>query len=197
MISAVGIVATIYASLRLFSASRIVGDQTLILEGIALLMYAIALGVEVTGLLGAVSAVGIGGGHPPWARHLPGMGQSQLEVGKILQASLLAGYLYVASYAVHAASLYAGAKSERALLPSMVIVYMDYNLIALVLLVAICFALVNIYGATRQAVLYHVLICASHAMGIVVASLGETWLLAPIALRSVAPLALIPWRRGG
>ncbi len=36
-----------------------------------------------------------------------------------------------------------------------------------------------------------------HVLGIVVALFAEAWLLLPIALRGIAPLALLSWRRGG
>ena len=204
LLTAASVVIVVYAALRLFHASRIVGDQALILEGISLLMYAVALVLEVSGLV----SVALGGRwwwHSGEAHALGEGVYGHTEAMRIVQASLLAGYMYVASYAVHAGSLYASTRGREpgqllaaTIPPFLSILYTDYNILALLLLAAICFALVELYRATLQAIVYHLLLAASHILGIAAPALGATWLLAPVLLRSLAPLTLLPplWRRG-
>ncbi len=64
----------------------------------------------------------------------------------MLQASLLAGYVYVVAYAVHAASLYASMNLERQpLVPVLAAIYTDYNIIALMLVAVILYMLLAIH----------------------------------------------------
>ena len=185
-----GVLPLVYAAFRLLGVARLTGDTRFALEAISLIIFAVGLALEALGLISSV--LQLGGHRPPWARHaIPGV-----EVGMVLQASLLAGYLYVASYAVHAGALYSG--RFEPLLPAILVVYAEYNIIALVFLAVLCYALVEVYRAGRQAVIYHGVLCASHMLGILAAGIGGAALAAPPVLRGAAAwLLLLPTGRRG
>lgn len=185
-----GVIPLLYAALNLANAARLTGDSRFILEAVALLVYAVGLIVETVGLASSVMHPGV---HtpPPWARHYT----QGVELGAVLQASLLAGYLYVASYAVHAGALYSGRLEP--LLASILLVYAEYNMIALVFLAAICYALIEQYRASREAIAYHALICGSHVLGLIAAGIGGAALIAPPVLRGASAWLLLPMRHRG
>ncbi len=196
-VGVVGIAASLVAALRLLNVNRLIGDRGLTLEAVSLALYAVALAVEAASL-----AASLVSGPPSWAPgrfHREVFMRHELSGTPLLQASLLAGYIYVVAYAVHAVSLYTSMNPEKQpLLPVLAVIYTDYNIIALMLVAVTLYMLVAVYKASRQAVSYHSLIAASHVVGAVYAALPSTLvILASFALRGIAPILLhLPGRRG-
>lgn len=186
-----GGVAGVLLFRRLCRASRLTGERSLCVTGAAFATYSAGLMLEALGNIYAYSA---STAVPPWSRRPESVALLALNHG-----TLLAAPLYVVAYTLSLVALYythvpldsGGRGRLYAAVPLALQMYIEYNLVALAVLVAGALLAARRYGGVRGAgVLFYALAAASHAAAAMV-SLEPLLAPASMILRAAALLGFV------
>ncbi|MCE4618499.1 MAG: hypothetical protein F7C37_03565 [Desulfurococcales archaeon] len=193
--SAIALIGTIsgiiiYTKLRL--ASRILGDKSLMLAGLGILVFGVALAVEGLGNLAF---------QPTFPETIPGKRPVEITSLVINRGTLISLPLYMISYVLMAVSHYIGSieiqprRKMMAILPAIIIVYVDINILSFMVLVAASYLAIVKYGkATSPATLFYMIAGLSHILPAVYTYVGSLeWWLIPLStiLRGIAAILLL------
>lgn len=201
-VSLAGSLASFYLALLLLRVGRAAGDKGLALSSAAMAVFGVALLLESIVNLAAPVCAG-------------GRGRRPQEILSILlnRGTLAAIPLYTVSYALMAASHYVsgvplagsgGSSRLYASTPIMVLLFVDYNIIDLIVLAAAAALVMGRYGAARlPSVAFYAILGASHATAALLLTGESLWWAIPVStmLRGMAPtlllaLTLLGCRRG-
>ncbi len=191
-LSIAGVLASVFISLKLWRVYKIVRDKSLLLMSFGLLVYGIALFLESIGNLYL--------GH--FASSLHSRRPVEITTLIIHRGSMLSLPLYMISYVLFAVSHYVGSLDVSSsgsrsyiLLPVIVLMYLDMNVLSLLVLIIAAYAVLVEYGrASYPTLLFYLLIGLSHLIPLLVfTSGGLAWWTVPLStsLRGLAPLTLL------
>ena len=167
---------------KLCRASRLVGERSLCITGLAFLAYSAGLVLEALGNIYTYSA---GVEAPSWSRRPETVSLLALNRG-----TLLAAPLYIVAYTLCAVALYythvplEDGRRNRiyAAAPLVLQMYVDYNLVALVVLSAAVLLATRRYGGVKgPGIVFYLLAAASHATAVALALIFNP-ILIPVSM---------------
>ncbi|MCE4620435.1 MAG: hypothetical protein F7C33_05360 [Desulfurococcales archaeon] len=171
---------------------RVIGDKGLTLASIAMAVYGLTLLLEALVNSFAPARLAVHGRRP----------QELLSV-LVNRGTLVAIPLYTLSYAFLAASHYVSGTAvegssrrerEYAMIPLFILIFIDYNIIDLIVLAIAAIMVLGRYGSARlPTVLFYAILAASHSLAIGLLIASSSWWIIPAStiLRGVAPVALL------
>ena len=192
LFSLAGALSSFYISLILHRISRTIGDKGLALYSLAMAVFGLSLLIEA-----AVNILA------PIHITRPGRRPQEILVLLVNRGTLIAIPLYTLSYSFMAASHYVSSTDTgnlginrvlTALLPVLVLVFVDYNLIDLIVLIIASAAVLGKYGVPRlPAVAFYIVLGISHSIAASILFLEGKWWVIPLSTttRSLAPLLLL------
>ncbi len=191
LLAIVGALASLLLALRINGAASAISSPSLRLLAAAFVVFSLALLMDALALLLY---------QPPHGHvmHGVGVGKRPREVSFLLvnRASMLAQPFYMIAYTLYAVSIYYShlPLGDRRIysLPLVALVYIDYNIAALVLL-ALAGYMVYERGSTRlRWLLFYCLLATSHVLAIMALEAISTIMLSiSMSLRAMAPLLLL------
>ena len=137
--------------------------------------------------------------------HLAVHGRRPQELLSVLvnRGTLIAIPLYTLSYAFLAASHYVSGTAvegssrrerEYGMIPLFILIFIDYNIIDLIVLAIAAIMVLGRYGSARlPTVLFYTILAASHSLAIGLLAASSSWWIVPVStiLRGVAPAVLL------
>ena len=192
LISFFGSAISLYISRSLMRVGRAIGDKGLTLASIAMAIYGLTLLIEAFVNSFAPAHLAVHGRRP----------QELLSV-LVNRGTLIAIPLYTLSYAFLAASHYVSGTAvegssrrerEYGMIPLFILIFIDYNIIDLVVLAIAAIMVLGRYGSARlPTVLFYTILAASHSLAIGLLVAGSSWWIVPVStiLRGVAPAVLL------
>ncbi len=188
LVGAVGAGISVYLAMKLMEASRIVDDKGLALASLGLLIFAWALFLEgLDFVLGELHPMPRGmGARMGWYMH-PAMAFIRMR-----DLSILASSFYLVSYVLYFAGIFVSSSTLLSL-PIILLLYLDFNAIALISLITgalYSYFKLGIGGKKWSA--YLTVLAMSHVLSTLgVMSLNSTIFSLGYVLRSIAPLILL------
>ena len=192
IVALIGTISVIIIHIKLRSTSKILGDKSLMLAALGILVFGIALAVEGLGNLAL---------KPTFPENIPGRRSVEITSLMINRGTLISLPLYMISYVLMAVSHYIGSieiqpqRRMMALLPAIIIVYVDINILSFIVLGAASFLTIIKYGkVTSPATLFYTIAGISHILPVVYTYMGSLeWWLIPLStiLRGIAATLLL------
>ena len=192
LFSLTGALSSFYISLILHRISKPIGDKGLALYSLAMAIFGLSLLIEA-----AVNIL------TPIHNARPGRRPQEILVLLVNRGTLIAIPLYTLSYSFMAASHYVSStitenlgsnKLQTALLPILVLVFVDYNLIDLIVLIIASITVLGKYGVPRlPSIIFYTVLGISHSIAASLLFLEGQWWVIPLSTitRSLAPLLLL------
>jgi len=192
LISFFGSAISLYISRSLMRVGRAIGDKGLTLASIAMAIYGLTLLIEAFVNSFAPAHLAVHGRRP----------QELLSV-LVNRGTLIAIPLYTLSYAFLAASHYVSGTAvegpsrrerEYGMIPLFILIFIDYNIIDLIVLAIAAMMVLGRYGSARlPTVLFYTILAASHSLAIGLLVTSSSWWIVPVStiLRGVAPAVLL------
>ncbi|MCE4610119.1 MAG: hypothetical protein F7C36_07080 [Desulfurococcales archaeon] len=191
VIAYLGAFASLYIGLSLFKLGDVIKDKGLTLSAIAMTIFGISLLIEATVNIMAPS-------------YISGPGRRPQELLSILvnRGTLIAIPLYTISYALMASSHYVSGVSiketavslkEFSIIPLFVLMFIDYNVIDLLVLIVAAAIVLGKYGSARlPTVIFYIVLGISHLIPVMLLFASSSWWIVPLStlLRGLAPLVL-------
>ncbi|MEB3759820.1 MAG: hypothetical protein GSR72_07735 [Desulfurococcales archaeon] len=186
-----GAFTSLYISLSLFKLGEVIKDKGLTLSAIAMTIFGISLLIEATVNIMAPT-------------YISGPGRRPQELLSILvnRGTLIAIPLYTISYVLMASSHYVSGVSLRetaippkefSVIPLFVIMFIDYNVIDLIVLIVAAIIVLGKYGSARlPTVVFYIVLGISHLVPVMLLFASSSWWIVPLStlLRGLAPLIL-------
>lgn len=194
VVSLSGALISLYIGLSIFHVSKAIKDKGLSVLSLAMIVFSLALLIEA--LVNIVTPISI-----------HGHGRRPRELVSLLvnQGTLIAIPLYTVSYVLMAVSHYISGTPVKSIeentatgkelvsLPLFVLVFIDYNIIDLFVLLIAAIIVLGRYGSARlPTVLFYITLGISHSLAIMLLLVDESWWLIPTStlLRGIAPMIL-------
>ncbi len=190
-VSFTGALVSLYIGLSLLKIGKTIRDKGLILSFMAMMTFGIALLIETTVNIMTPMYIFRFGRKPP-------------ELLSILvnRGTLIAIPLYTISYVLMAASHYVSgvsiketgvSKREFAIIPLFVLMFVDYNIIDLFVLLIAATIVLGRYGSAKvSTVIFYIILGISHFVPITLLIADTSWWVIPLStlLRGIAPITL-------
>ena len=192
LLAVTGALTSIVLARRINSAASAINSPSLRLLAVAFTVFSLALLMDALALLLYQHT-------PNYASHgisiVAGKRPREVTFLIINRAAILAQPLYMIAYTLYAVSIYYSHLpiEEKRLyaLPLIAAVYVDYNIVALVLLALTGYMVYERGSMHTRWLVFYFLLAASHALAILALHLTNTTLLSlSMSLRAVAPLLL-------
>lgn len=191
-IALIGTLSSVIIFSKLRKTSIILGDKSLMLAALGILFFGVALAVEGLGNLAF---------HPTFPETIPGKRPVEITSLVINRGTLISLPLYMISYVLMAVSHYIGSieiqpqRKIMVILPAIIIVYVDINILSFIVLVAASYLAIIKYGkAASPATLFYMIAGISHILPAVYTYVGSLeWWLIPLStiLRGVGAILLL------
>ncbi len=176
---------------RLRETSRVIGDESVMLAALGILVFGVALALE---------AVGNALLHPAFPQPFLGKRPAQVTALIVNRGTLLSLPLYMVSYVLMAVSQYVGSVDVRpgrhaaVVLPAILLVYVDINMLSLAVLAAASYMAIVKYGrASLPSAAFYTASGASHLLPFLLNTGYLDWWIVPTStvLRGLAPVLLL------
>lgn len=193
-------ILSFYVYARLSRLSRLLDDKALSLAALGFLVYAIALTMEALGNIYALASL-----HRPPTHPYTGETRRLTEL-LLNRGSITALPVYTVSYVLLAASIYVEhvklPPATQVLVPVFLSLYIDQNMVNLLVLLATASLTLAHYGRARLGgLLFYTLTGTSHLAALIAIATPEHWhslVVLGMILRSLAvPAFLAASNRGG
>lgn len=191
-IALIGTLSSVIIFTKLRTTSKILGDKSLMLAALGILVFGLALAVEGLGNIAF---------QPTFPETIPGKRPVEITSLVINRGTLISLPLYMISYVLMAISHYIGSieiqpqRKMMAILPAIIIVYVDINILSFIVLITASYLAIIKYGkATSPATLFYMITGISHILPAVYTYVGSLeWWLIPLStiLRGTAAILLL------
>ncbi len=191
LVSLIGVGASLYIGLSLYRIGSTIMDKGLILSSVAMYIFGFTLLIEV--LVNLMAPM-----------HISRPGHRPQEILSLLinRGTVTAIPLYTLSYAFMAVSHFVSgvsleesniSRKEFAVIPIFLLVFIDYNIIDLIVLIIATILVLGKYGSTRlPTAIFYTILGLSHLMVVVLLVEKTSWWIVPVStlLRGLAPIIL-------